>query len=310
MHATVVSLLALLALAPSATAQLDCAQGCTPGYWKTHPRSWDGDKDDFTQTIFTFLAFNDFMGVTPAQSGLANTVTLHDATQLGAGGLFALARHAAAGLASADALACYPYTVAQVRAIYRDGVDADPGPLNAEQAKNELAAANEIGCPLPDRISRFCFGDAGGCPCNNPSTSGGCANSSGEGARLDPVAGGASVFADDLVLQATNLPAGSFTILIAAEGHQAVPFSDGNLCVGGHQTKIVRYNAPLAAPPSGVLTWGPGLVALSQSNTIGLPSIVGIDAGESWFFQAYYRDAQGPCLTGSNTSNALAISFY
>lgn len=296
--------------APS-IAQVDCQQGCTPGYWKTHPESWDGIGDDYTQTIFTFLSFNGIMGVTQQQSGFPDSMTLIQAAALQGGDRSALTRHAAAGLPSADALACYSYTVAEVIAIYRDGIGVAPGALSVEQAKDLLDGANNLGtCPLPSRVSTFCFGEAGACPCGNTSTSGGCANSTGNGSTLDAVSGSASVVADDLVLAATNLPVGSFAIFIAAEGHKAAPFLDGNLCVGGLTYKTVRHSIPTVAPASGTLTLGPGIVATSNSNTIGLPAIVGIDAGESWFFQTYYRDASGPCGTQANLTNAVAVSFY
>lgn len=310
-QAALATLATICSFALPSSAQVDCQQGCTPGYWKTHPESWDGIGDDFTQTIFTFLSFNGVMGVTPQQSGFPDSMTLIEAAGLQGGDRSALSRHAAAGLPSADALACYSYTVAEVIAIYRDGIGADPGALSIEQAKNLLDTANNLGtCPLPSRVSKFCFGEVGACPCGNSSTSGGCANSTGNGGLLDVVSGSASVIADDLVFSASNLPVGNFAIFIAAEGHKAAPFLDGNLCVGGLTYKTVRYNVPTIVPPSGTLTLGPGVVALSNSNTIGLPAIVGIDAGESWFFQTYYRDTTGPCGTQANLTNAVAVTFY
>lgn len=310
MHRLISAAVAVIAAAGLATAQVDCEQGCSPGYWGQHPESWDGVPEDFTSSIVHQIGFNAIFGVTPAESGHADTVTLLDACNTGGGGLMALARHAAAGLPSAESLPCYPYSVPQVIAIYRDAIGVDPGPLEIAGALSDLANFNTIGCPYPNRYWKYCFGEAGACPCGNTSLSGGCANSTGNGTLLDVVAGTTSVVADDLVLQASNLPANAFTILIGAQAHRAVPFSDGNLCIGGSQTKIVRYSAPTAAPPSGVLSWGPGLVALSNSNSIGLPAIVGIDAGETWYYQAYYRDAGGPCLTNSNTSNAIAVTFH
>jgi hypothetical protein len=308
---TLAALSTLYFLAAPSFAQVDCQQGCTPGYWKTHPESWDGIGDDFTQTIFSFLSFNGVMGVTPQQSGFPDSLTLIEASALQGGDRNALSRHAAAGLPSADALACYSYTVAEVIGIYRDGIGVDPGVLSIEQAKNLLDTANNLGtCPLPSRVSTFCFGEEGACPCGNTSLVGGCANSTGNGGVLDAVSGSASVVADDLVLAASNLPVGNFAIFIAAEGHKATPFLDGNLCVGGLTYKTVRHSAPTVVPPSGVLTLGPGIVATSNSNTIGLPAIVGIDAGESWFFQTYYRDPSGPCGTQANLTNAVAVTFY
>lgn len=304
-------LVAPLLLGGLATAQVDCQQGCTPGYWKTHPESWDGIAPDFTNTIFAGMSFNATLGVTPADSGLADTVTLIDAAWLTGGGLNALARHTAAGLASADALACYSYSVSEVVALYRDAVGVDAGPEDVESAKNLFDTANNLGtCPLPEQVTRFCFAEEASCPCGNVAPASGCVNSTGVGAQLEVVAGTTSVVADDLVLLAHDLPVGEFAIFIAAQGHQSMPFADGRLCVGGPGYKTVRYTAPTLVPATGALRLGPGLVALSNSNHVGLPAIVGIDAGESWFFQTYYRDAAGPCGTGANLSNAVALTFH
>ena len=104
--------------------------------------------DDVTSTIKTYLLFNAFFGVTSAQSGLANSVTLLQATVLQGGGLTALDRHAAAALPSADSGISYPYTVAGVRALYRDAVGADPGPETVDSALALLSAANNLKCPF------------------------------------------------------------------------------------------------------------------------------------------------------------------
>jgi hypothetical protein len=123
--------------------------GCTPGYWKNHTERWDGvGTNDKTATIKTYLLFNATMGVTSTQSSLSNSLTLLGACKLKGGQLKALARHAAAALANADSSIGYPYTVAQVIALYRDAVGADPGPETWESAKAKLEAANELGCPL------------------------------------------------------------------------------------------------------------------------------------------------------------------
>ena len=125
------------------------SQGCSPGFWKTHPQYWDGvGTDDLTSTIKTYLLFNAYMGVTSVQSGIADSVTLLQATALNGGGILALDRHAAAALASADSGISYPYTVAGVRALYRDAVGADPGPETITSALALLSAANNLKCPF------------------------------------------------------------------------------------------------------------------------------------------------------------------
>jgi len=147
-------------------------QGCTPGYWRNHATRWDGSSgatinasgpvncggsnaNDFTTDVKTCRLFDATFGVSSVQSGVAITQTLLGATQSpGLTQLRQLAFQAAAALASADAgqapndVLDYPYTIQQVIDIYRDGVGADPGPLNVQDAKNLLAAANNLGCPL------------------------------------------------------------------------------------------------------------------------------------------------------------------
>src|SRR6188768_1506353 len=122
--------------------------GCTPGYWKNHTYKWDGcGTDDVTKTIRTYLPFNAAFGVTCTQSWIPNSARLIDAAGLQGGQVYALDRHAAAALANADAGIGYPYTVAQVIAMYRDAVGATPGPETWESAKDKLEAANQLGCP-------------------------------------------------------------------------------------------------------------------------------------------------------------------
>jgi len=124
-------------------------EGCTPGFWKNHPELWDGvGADDVTSTVQTTDGFNATFGVTSAQSGLADSVTLLNAVNLGGGGLKALNRHAAAATASADSGIDYEFSLAGVIALYRDAVGADPGPETIASALAKLSTANERGCPL------------------------------------------------------------------------------------------------------------------------------------------------------------------
>jgi hypothetical protein len=47
------------------------------------------------------------------------------------------------------------------------------------------------------------------------------------------------------------------------------------------------------------------VVGLSSS----LPAGAQIAAGETWHFQAWFRDPSGPCGMGSNLTNALRVTF-
>lgn len=136
----------------SASIIVECpevGEGCTPGFWKNHKELWDGvGTNDVTSTIQTTDLFNATFGVTSGQSGKSDSVTLLEAVGAGGGGLIALGRHAAAGLVSADSGIAYGMSVADVIALYRDAVGADPGPETVSSALAILQAANEQGCPL------------------------------------------------------------------------------------------------------------------------------------------------------------------
>lgn len=158
-----------------ASASFDVAAGAagglTPGFWKNHEACWDGVGVDLTSTIQAGQGFNATFGVTAAVSGLADSVTLIQAAGTGGGGKIALARHAAAALANADSAIGYPYSVAEVKQLYRDGVGADAGPETAASAKDKLEAANETGYEF----------DAGK-PCGN-TTGGGSQGAKGKGKK-------------------------------------------------------------------------------------------------------------------------------
>jgi len=132
---------------PTATPT-PAVQGCSPGFWKNHPERWDGPSvSDYTHTVKTFNRFNTTFGVTSKQD-----VTLLDAVGLGGGDLNALARQAAAALANADSGINYPYTVAQVVALYQDAVGAVAGPETVQSALAKFTAATDstpgVTCPL------------------------------------------------------------------------------------------------------------------------------------------------------------------
>ncbi|MGH2669042.1 MAG: hypothetical protein ACRDH5_08005, partial [bacterium] len=161
-------------------------QGCTPGFWRNHPQNWNdqfigsvivdvpgssfdvtygnvgpcsgptGVPDD-TTFIKHCRGFNASFNVLASQSGVDGSSTLLNATNSpGQTELRQLNFHAAAALASANANDVdYPFTVAQVISIYQEGVNRISGDANGDgvdetiaSAKNKLAAANQLGCPL------------------------------------------------------------------------------------------------------------------------------------------------------------------
>jgi hypothetical protein len=148
----------------------------------------------------------------------------------------------------------------------------------------------------------YCFCAATLAPCGNAYPPGGCRNSSGAGAILTPT-GTTSVANDDLVMTATQMPLNKSGILFM--GKTSVPpgpFWDGLRCVG---PPIFRYTA-MNSGATGSFAYGPGLSAYSIAN---FPPLGHIAIGDTWYWQAWFRDPPGPCATGANTSNAVTTTF-
>lgn len=152
-----------------------------------------------------------------------------------------------------------------------------------------------------DPFHSYCFGDGGGiaCPCNNLAGYGeGCANSTGNGARLE-LDGSPSAAADDLTFRASGLPPGSLSLLFAgttpAGGGAGVTLGDGLLCVGGAITRLELTSASTG----GNVAFGPGL--RMQGGWV---------SGTTRYFQAWHRDqTTAGCGSGSNLTNAMSVRF-
>jgi len=115
--------------------------------------------------------------------------------------------------------------------------------------------------------------------------------------------GTTSVTADDLVLTTSSLPLGSFGLaFMGPSATSPLPFGDGLLCIGGPFFRFGVVNSGL----SGVVVEGPGIVAFSHNN---FPNGGHIQAGQSWSFQHWFRDAAGPCGNFVSVSNALRVTF-
>lgn len=174
-----------------------------------------------------------------------------------------------------------------------DIANGTSGDLNGDGIPDECGAGTS-----------FCFGDGSGiaCPCGNLGGPGeGCANSSGSGGVL--VANGtASVTADDLVFNASNLLPNQPALLFAGEnainGGSGTVFGDGHRCAG---LNVVRLGVRVPNA-SGQASWGPGLAAQA-----------GWMAGDTRYFQAWYRDPNppngSPCGNAFNLSHGLQVDF-
>ncbi len=122
-------------------------------------------------------------------------------------------------------------------------------------------------------------------------------NSSGSSARIT-ARGSVAVAADDLVLSAEGLPASTFGFFLMGEGADViVPINSvGNLCiVGGRLLRV--------APP--ILNSGSTGAFEFAAGTLSVPSLGAIQPGETWGFQAWFRDG----AMSSNLSDSLRVTF-
>ncbi len=147
----------------------------------------------------------------------------------------------------------------------------------------------------------YCFGYSG-CPCGNdaaPGSNQGCANSTGQGALLLG-SGVSSLGADSLVLTVSNLPipgggGPGYALFFQGDAQTNVPFQDGRRCVAGSQVRL------------GTLSGTTGTLSYPQVGGLPISTVASISGPGARFYQVWYRNNLGPCHTGSNVSNGLAV---
>jgi len=141
-------------------------EGCTPGFWKNHTSLWDQLSDPIVQSIratvnglgapyvyddsaggLTTQLFRNIFGVTSAEmtaAGLDPNMTMEQAINLGGGDFEKLARHGVAALISSASGINYPFNQNQVLTMVHNAIVN----LGAEPTAQQLADANNLGCPL------------------------------------------------------------------------------------------------------------------------------------------------------------------
>ena len=159
---------------------------------------------------------------------------------------------------------------------------------------------NYVDSFVPDRAANVtsycCCQDSA--PCANEDPTGGCRNSHGSGAQLS-ARGSTSVAADDLVLVGRRLPPRESGLVYLGASQVRLPFGDGQRCVAPADSGLFRFPVR-AASAGGEILEGPGVVASSPFALV---------PGSEWQFQLWYRDPLGPCGSGFNLSNGLAVTF-
>lgn len=165
--------------------------------------------------------------------------------------------------------------------------------------ENNRGAAHVIA--LADVGTEDCYCEDG--PCNNPDEFAGCRHGNGKGARLN-ANGSASVAADDLKLCAAGLPPVGIGLVFMGRDAIQMPFGNGELCVWD---PVGPFRFPVRTAVNSVLREGPGILAYASSH---FPGAAGnIDPGDTWRFQAWIRDPNGPCGAPYNTTNAVEVQF-
>ncbi|MFT5200500.1 MAG: hypothetical protein ACI87O_003181, partial [Planctomycetota bacterium] len=129
------------------------------------------------------------------------------------------------------------------------------------------------------------------------------ANSTGMPGVLKAV-GSTVVSENSLELWVQDLPQSEFGFFVNGTGNAVTPLaggSSGDLCVS---TSLGRYNDLSEIFHSGGT--GTGSLVLDLNNTATPMGRVSILAGQTWYFQCWYRDTPG--MT-SNFTNAVEVSF-
>ncbi|MFT5733099.1 MAG: hypothetical protein ACJAZN_003686 [Planctomycetota bacterium] len=131
------------------------------------------------------------------------------------------------------------------------------------------------------------------------------ANSTGSAATIG-VAGSPRAADNDLTLHGSDFPVGSFAFFLTSMSQGFVAGaggSQGNLCLG---SSIGRYVAPgqIQQAVNGAVS-----LALDLTQTPTPTGLVSVMGGETWSFQAWYRDTNAGMPT-SNFSDAITVAFF
>ena len=128
-------------------------------------------------------------------------------------------------------------------------------------------------------------------------------NSTGVAATIR-AEGSDSAAANALTLIASDVPAGQFGIFITSRTQLNFPLADGILCVG---PSIARFQGPgqvQQADMNGEFSLTPDLTLIYETQ---IP--VAVMAGDTWNFQAWYRDTDPMTGPTANLTDAVEVLF-
>ena len=188
-------------------------------------------------------------------------------------------------------------------------VQLDEAPGSSAQTGFGVAISNDrivMGTPPTARVfdlktrvgTAYCH--CASAPCANADVTAGCANSTGVGAILS--AQGGSVDGDIDLLASRAVP-NVFGLFFQGDVASQVAFGDGQLCANQN---IIRLSAsPILVSASGSALFGP----CNGGPTV--PEVTGVVPGSGLTkrYQFWYRDPSGPCGSGFNTTNGVAITW-
>ena len=112
-----------------------------------------------------------------------------------------------------------------------------------------------------------------------------------------------------MILTVFSLPTGTFGQFLMARSTTRLPLSNsgGLLCVAPPSGEKIFRMMPGSVSNMGTFEEGPGIVAFSKA--FNMPPIGQIYAGDTWYFQFWFRDMGGPCQELSGSSNAVGVTF-
>ena len=133
---------------PACDVPVETGEGCTPGYWKNHPKNWGSGYTSKSKFFDVFTVITNYRG-------LPQKTTMLDALNQNGGGYSALARHATGALLNAcNNSVNYPYTPQEIKAAvvnmfnFGNATIGNKTFINVDTLKNEFERANNLGCPL------------------------------------------------------------------------------------------------------------------------------------------------------------------